>query len=247
MNSEKKVAIVIPIYKTELNEKDLLSLRSIENNSGGNEIVIIAPEGLAIHDVTLSKFSYEYFKKTYFKNQDTYSKLLLSCEFYERFYSKYSHILIVQLDALLLKCIDSEFEDYLAYDYVGAPWDIPILGYRVFFKGMTAVKKLLKPRELHVGNGGFSLRNVAACISLLRKYSFESKIWNTGEDVFFSYYGIEDKDFIIPDIEIARSFAIEKQVGDYLKKGVIPYGVHAYEKNPPEVILQLTEILSMTK
>lgn len=247
MSDKKKVAIVIPMYRSEFNENDLLSLRSIEKNKGGNDIVIVAPEGFSIQDTPITNYNYEYFDKLYFKSSSTYSKLLLNCAFYERFYPKYSHILIIQLDALLLKCIDAKFEEYLAYDYIGAPWNPPVRGYKVFFKGMSAIKRFLEPKELLVGNGGFSLRNVSAIIALLKKHAMASKIWNTGEDVFFSYYGLLDNNFKIPNKEVAHSFAIEKKIEEVYSEKFIQYGVHAFEKNPSKVIEQLTDIILKDK
>jgi hypothetical protein len=83
--------------------------------------------------------------------------LLLRPSFYSRF-RRYEYILIFQLDSLV-------FSDQLlmwchkGYDYIGAPWPQPPnipLEYQWY----------LGPERC--GNGGFSLRNVAAHIRTLR-------------------------------------------------------------------------------
>ncbi|WP_026653776.1 DUF5672 family protein [Butyrivibrio proteoclasticus] len=242
---DNKLVIVIPMYKSILSSNDMLSLRSIDKNKGDCDVIIVAPEGLSVESVPFEKYCYEYYDKSFFRSADTYSKLLMDKSFYERF-SKYSHILIIQLDALLLKKIDSNFDHYLKYDYIGAPWETPVCGYCCFFKGMSKIKKALKPKELCVGNGGFSLRNISACLALLEDHKYARKIWNTGEDVFFSYYGALEEYFLIPNKEIASSFAVENQIEVHIDSGDIPYGIHAFEKNARETIEELITISLMS-
>lgn len=73
-------------------------------------------------------------------NRGTYSALLKMPTFWEKF-KNWSHILIYQTDALIMRKID---DFYFDYDYIGAPWK-------------NHDKKWAK---YYGGNGGFSLRNV---------------------------------------------------------------------------------------
>ncbi len=79
-----------------------------------------------------------------------YNRLFLSRDFWEGLV-KYDRILIFQSDSEILR---SGIEEFLQYDYVGAPW-------KLNFRG---------------GNGGLSIRNPAAMIEALDKYK---KYWYT--------------------------------------------------------------------
>ena len=240
-NDRKKLCIVIPIYSGKLSHDDIICINLVIKNKGENDLIILAPYGLIIENMPIEEYKYEYFEKQYFRNADSYSRLLMNERFYKRFQNRYEYIFIIQLDALLLKPINDEFYNYFRYDYIGAPWEPPVIGYRCYFKGMSLIKKILKPRPLSVGNGGASLRNISACIDLIKKNLLAAAIWNTGEDVFFSYYGQISNTFKIAPKEIAYSFAMEQHVEEYMEKGIIPFAVHAYKKYYPEIVTQYKE------
>ena len=60
------------------------------------------------------------FENKNFTSRNSYSKLLLSSKFYERF-SDYDYMLIYQLDCLIFSNDLKKWTD-LNYDYIGAPW-----------------------------------------------------------------------------------------------------------------------------
>lgn len=94
------------------------------------------------------KFNYIPFDDKWFESVSTYSVFMLTKEFYEKFTS-YEFLLIYQLDAWVFR---NELEYWCAqgYDYLGAPW----------FKDATTMYS-------KAGNGGFSLRNVRACLDAI--------------------------------------------------------------------------------
>lgn len=122
---------------------------------------------------------------------DEYNSMCKSIPFWQSI--PYENILIFQTDSVLL---DGNLNQFLPYDYVGAPWnDFLVKGY-----GFT------QP----VGNGGLSLRRRTAMIGCLattasKLPSLRKAHW--GEDQFFSqhrYYKMN-----IPPKEIAGQFAVE--------------------------------------
>ena len=122
-NSQHLVKIVIPIYKTDLNVYETVSLNQVVDVLKNYTKIIIKPTNLdvkAILDKYDNQFDVQDFDDDYFTDLVGYNRLMLSPEFYGRFEdSKY--ILIYQLDAFV-------FRDELAYwcslnyDYIGAPW-----------------------------------------------------------------------------------------------------------------------------
>ena len=132
--------------------------------------------------------------------RETYSVMLKTPQFWENFMN-WSHVLIYQTDALILRKIDNKYFDY---DYVGAPW-----------------RALNGWCKYNGGNGGFSLRNINKMIEACEKYRNESKndIPNSNEDGYFCR--CDCLNFIDPpQTEFHLSFAMETI---YSNK---PIGVH---------------------
>jgi hypothetical protein len=138
---------------------------------------------------------------------EDYNKLLVSKEFYEKIPTEI--ILIFQTDTII--CEDSKLliNDYLKYDYVGAPWN---------------------HLEMKVGNGGLSLRRKSKMIEIIEKCEYKE---NTNEDLFFSdnceniYVNIplsdDAKHFSVETVYEKDSFGVHKpwrQLGDNLNKKI---------------------------
>ncbi|NBV06147.1 MAG: hypothetical protein EBS06_02790 [Proteobacteria bacterium] len=166
---KNKACIIIPVYKHISNKNEILSLVQGLKIFRKHPIFFICPESLDLSFT--SKFTdqdsiikLEMFEDGYFKNVNSYNKLLLSKKFYERF-SNYKFMMIYQLDAYV-------FEDQLDYwcnknfDFIGAPW------FKKF--DTTGREKEFIPVA---GNGGFSLRNISKINSLMKqKLSFNQMI-----------------------------------------------------------------------
>lgn len=90
-------------------------------------------------------------------------------------------ILIFQTDSILLR---NGIDEFLDFDYVGAPWR--------------------KPKEnQYVGNGGLSLRSKNVMIEICEKYKETEQIW---EDIYFVKH-LKGKG--VADVETAKRFSME--------------------------------------
>ena len=145
---------------------------------GTHPIVIVKPESLrldALLDRHPSLLS-ENFADEFFADPKGYNRLMLSRGFYDRF-AAYEYMLIHQLDAFVFS---DQLMDWCSrgYDYIGAPWLPPGQVPGWFGQTLIAVRRkchrfLNKKRRskepgtrpqftYSAGNGGFSLRRVAA-------------------------------------------------------------------------------------
>jgi hypothetical protein len=149
-----EVAVVVPFYKPRLNADEEVSLAHLEHYLGAYPRYLAAAETCG---VALDGFELKRFPDRYFATPITYSALLVTPAFYEAF-AEFRFVLIYQLDCLV-------FADRLlewcaqGYDYVGAPW---------FDGDFGAGFNVNLSEQPAVGNGGFSLRRVAAFREVLR-------------------------------------------------------------------------------
>jgi hypothetical protein len=129
--------------------------------------------------------------------ESEYNDLLCSPDFWKKIKScGAKHALIFQTDTLLLK---NDLDEFLKYDYVGAPWCIKWMGM------------------LEVGNGGLSLRNVDTMLEI-SKYCPRLQ-YQKNEDVYFCYWCIM-REFKIAPADVAKKFAVESVYYDS------PCGLH---------------------
>jgi hypothetical protein len=124
-----------------------------------------------LSDVHLIKYPYHNTTIT------DYNNLLKSEEFWNKIDSE--NILVFQTDSCILR---HGIDDFLLYDYIGAPWS------------------KLKEGEF-VGNGGFSLRKKSSMLDVIENQNTTQIL---AEDIFFSKY-IDNK----PSFEIAGNFSVE--------------------------------------
>jgi hypothetical protein len=113
-------------------------------------------------------------------NHITYSNLFLSTGFYN--YIPTETFLVFQTDSMILEKNKALINDFLKYDYVGAPW-----------------------KDGSVGNGGLSLRKKSKMLEILN-----SK-WprNGNEDIYFSYNIDKNIIYNLPDYNTAKMFSVE--------------------------------------
>ena len=126
-----------------------------------------------------------------------YNKIAKSREFWQSLQSK--KVLIFQTDSVILR---HGIEEYIKYDYVGAPWRI------------TSNEKIIKLRELGwlpipVGNGGFSLRNVDMMIDIIERAGANSPE-TENEDIFFAKHIQRIREAQVSSVEVAYEFCIEE-------------------------------------
>lgn len=210
-----QVVIVVPVYKKVLNNNEKVSLEQLFRLMSHYDICFVAPYGLKTEYLRLEKV--EYFSPDFFISTQSYNRLMLSKEFYERFH-KYTYMLLYQLDAFVFSDRLMEFVQ-MNYDYIGAPW----LG------GTTIIEKDIAI-VVYVGNGGFSLRNIPNTIKLLERKKEEIKFINYNEDAFFGKNGSEL--FRVAPMDVALAFSFEKEVKKCfsLCHNNLPMGCHAWEK-----------------
>ena len=220
--SSTKVAVVIPVYREEINELEKISLDRCRKILGRYPFVFVAPEG--------KNFSYfesgdmiANFPAEYFQSTQTYSLLLMSPQFYETF-SDFDYILIYQLDAFVFY---DALEDFcsLGYDYIGAPWP------RHAWQGKRY------PKTPRVGNGGFSLRKVKECHKLVANVDSSFPGWQkidarwVEDSLFASYSMAFEYDFKIAPVSVAELFAMDYFPDRHVKKiGGLPFGCHNWTK-----------------
>ena len=114
--------------------------------------------------------------------------------------------LVFQTDTLISPKYKHLINDFLKYDYVGAPWN------ETMMKDIINVYGGKDP----VGNGGLSLRKKSKMLKILNTYSTRHKDgWIINEDVFFSIHS-ENK----PSADEAKNFSIEQLYNDKA------FGVH---------------------
>ena len=158
------VTVVIPVYKSEPDVFELVSLSRAFEVFKDRVITLICPHSMDIDkyieilrglSVFHKNISVKKFNDFYFQSVNEYNTLMLTLEFYKQF-SDYNHILIYQTDAYV-------FRDELDYwvskdlDYIGSPLEDKSGHVNKFSNGFLNKG----------GNGGFSLRRVDSFIKVL--------------------------------------------------------------------------------
>ena len=212
---EKRVRVVIPVYKQNITAEERLSLESAHRYLKNYGITFLAPEDLNLDQAfqQIPEADECRMPKEYFDGFSGYNHLMLSKELYERF-SEYESILICQTDVLVL---EDRLESYLTlhYDYIGAP--MPHMGP-------------WSPK-LYTGNGGFSLRRVSSIIRFLTSHGNEIKNSKENEDVIFSNAGENyPNEFKTAPVNISAGFAFNMYHEKLfrLNGSRLPMAIHGY-------------------
>jgi hypothetical protein len=245
-SNEKLVKIIIPIYQTDLDKNESLSLAQCCSILHRYPIVIVKPESLDISDLCRQypQLGAESFPDDFFRDVESYNRLMLSPIFYERFLD-YKYILIYQLDAFVFRD-ELEFWCKRAYDYIGAPW-IPRKRFwkeiRDGFNHFIGKNRRVSQRTIYyrVGNGGFSLRRTRLFFQiadqeklLIQKYLQPvSQRKYTPEDVFWALEPRRQQyDFSSPGYKEALLFSFDKYPADcYQITKTIPFGCHGWSRS----------------
>lgn len=223
----QSAVVVIPIYKDKLSVEEEISLAQARKIWGTGKITFVAPQGFYPDYGGLSaSIRVEHFPAQYFTSVSAYSQLCLLGEFYNRF-SGYEYMLLYQLDAFVFANRLAEF-CALGVDYIGAPISRFYSSWHILLNAQ-------------VGNGGFSLRRIAAVRQILRYKEliikdYPLKEWLlANEDMFFAYCG-KKMYFQVADVKTALKFAVQDDVCNIYKRSSkkLPFGVHGWH-NCPEV------------
>jgi len=245
------VRVVIPIYKTVLDQTELLSLKRSIRILKKHPFTIVCPEGLDLASIKKHfenvRYQIKRFPPVFFKNIDGYNRLMLSRIFYDAFYDV-DYILICQTDVLVVRD-ELDFWCSTDFDYIGAPWlgssrnfwNIYLAEITNFLKRIIGKKEKRYDHLFKVGNGGFSLRKVKKHKVIVSKYSdlIDYYIQNCPvedyhiEDVFFSIKAPQlDPDFAIPEWKTALKFCIDRKpkLGMEFNQGKLPFAIHGFNK-----------------
>jgi hypothetical protein len=139
---------------------------------------------------------------------EIYNDLLKSSNFWATF-TKYEKVLFVQDDGMI--CKKGMENEFLKYDYVGAPW-----GRQWVSENPNKFIKENINKEM-VGNGGVSLRSVKVMKDMCEKYKYLTKqlhydkLQQQPEDVFFSYCCTKEKTEM-PTYDEAQKFSSEQVI-----------------------------------
>lgn len=255
---KKNLCVVIPIYKNDPTEVELLSIKRTGEVFGGKNVFFVSHPNIKKEKyAAFKKICWIYFEEKYFRSTLTYSKLLLSDRFYRKF-KNYKYMLIVQTDAYILgnTCQLKQIINK-NYDYWGAPWRNAYLLHpieMVYEKTATGVlsigiikKALIKrERECWVGNGGLSLRNIPKTRVLLFTKCIYVHFWDAAEDAFFAYHGRKNLiGFKVAPKDEAKRFALEQTAKAVMRKGIRPFGLHAWQKWYPEVMQDMPDEIAL--
>jgi hypothetical protein len=112
--------------------------------------------------------------------------------------------LTAQLDSALCAASPHKIDDYLAYDFVGAPWPH---NYPAHNPGC--------------GNGGLSLRRRSAMLRVLDHFKASGGPSESTEDLAFCE-GLKAVGAALPSHEVSRTFAVEME---YYEQ---PLGLHQH-------------------
>ena len=259
-----KAVVVVPLYRSEMAPFERASLCQCAKVFGGHRnIVFFAPESLEISAFLeiLPDAGVERFEDKYFKSVSSYSWLLLTPGFYQRF-QDYEYMLIYQLDAWVFRD-ELDYWCEKEYDYIGAPFVLK-WGHR---------------EKIIVGNGGFSLRRICSMLRVLEephKKMFPPELLKefflnhiacgryfrcflpllkmcgllpnsrghyleqirrekyNSEDMVFYFLSRQftDDGLTMPDIDEAACFSLDGAPERFFKK--LPFGCHAWMKADAE-------------
>lgn len=118
-----------------------------------------------------------------FENSAAYSSFVASREFLQQIPTE--TFLIAQTDSMINPKRAADIGKFLNYDYIGAPWPW---------------------HHLPVGNGGFSIRNKRAMLTVLDRFG---PLRGPYEDQFFCA-ALQQLKANLPTKEVAREFSVEQ-------------------------------------
>ncbi len=209
----EKVIILIPTHYNIFSENEKISVMQCRKVLSSYPIRFMIPETLAVeNDLVCDGIGVEKVPADWFGSFDRYNRTSVKREFYERFLD-YEYMMIYHLDAYVFSD-QMEYFCGLGYDYYGAPWlDGQLTGYG--------------KERVTVGNGGFALKKIRACLNMLDKKPF----CGNNEDLYWG--SCECDEFRVAPMDVALQFAFETDVrrcyliNDYK----LPFGCHAWWKH----------------
>ena len=141
-------------------------------------------------------------------NIGSYSKLMTAASFWNTVHA--DRVLVFQTDSVLCSLSQYTVDDFVQYDYIGAPFAIRWANF---------------PAWLESGNGGLSLRNVSLMRRIIDRHPYKGE----AEDFYFAsaIHDMQEKgESVVPaPLEVARAFAYESGPAP----ANMTFGVHRYD------------------
>ena len=241
-----KVKVVVPIYTSTLEGRDLRSFCHNAEMLNRYPMVLLAPETLNIDAITALAPQAEVVRVSDdwlgAKGIDGYNNMMMSKSFYQLF-ADCEYILICQTDAWIFR---DELEQWCdeGYDYVGAPWpmrrkySLPIVKQYLWLRRKFFRRKGRLLRQDYfdkVGNGGLSLRKVATFIKGCDTYADTIAEFKQHSGMLYYedwFWSLVPPDFHYPTLARALdfSFDIRPERCYELHKNKLPMGCHGWFK-----------------
>lgn len=155
--------------------------------------------------------------------QPQYSKLMLMPYFWENVLGE--NILIFQTDSILCGSSSKKIDDFLKFDYVGAPYDDHVVGcfvyrdasgYRAISERDIGLSDLIRTgateiqnHRTFVGNGGLSLRKRSKTLDVLLRFRISGSFLWFAEDDYYSCIAQDVRTgMVAADLESAKTFSV---------------------------------------
>lgn len=243
------VQIIIPIYRSELSEHEIRTLRHNVRILGASRILFLHPEGLTRLPALLDTEPFDSIGRMQVSDEWLgakngilgYNRMMMSEEFYTRFVGG-GYILICQTDAWIFR---DELDAWCAkgYDYIGGPYLRrpiynlpPIKQWLALRRACCDRSRILRQDGWgRVLNGGLSLRRIDAFRQACARHAdlierlgqVRSTVSN--EDWFWSLV----PDLYRPDTVEAARFSIDTHPARSMELlgGALPFGCHGWNKH----------------
>ncbi len=248
MESEIKphylVKVVMPIYREGLPDWELKALRNNVDKLSKYPILFLAPEGLDISrivnqfpSVSVCRVSTQWLGKE--RGIHGYNDMMMSESFYQLF-ADTSYILICHTDAWIFR---DELEQWcrMGYSVVAAPWvkkgvsRLPIVKTVATLWQRLFVSRARRRPNLDgkIGNGGLSLRAVAAFREACQEYADEVNLYKSHTEEAFNedlFWATIPTKFRYPEAKLAAHFAIDCKPSLCFKMNGnrLPMGCHGF-------------------
>ena len=236
------MVIATPIWRSRPTDSEIVFLRRTDRANREVDRWLCAPEGLDVdfYSQHFPEWRIQRYPERAFASVTAYSKWLTAPDFY-RSVDAYEFVTICQLDAVLIK--DVTGVDMFGMDYLGAPWLPPIRvltpGQRIYVASEQSGRQGLwwtryLGRSLGVGNGGLSIRRVAAHINAtewLTTHLPERYREHTLEDVLLCAFASRTSLRVAP-VDVAEQVFLETSAAALTSIPDI-YGFHALQRWNP--------------
>lgn len=160
---------------------------NVTSHVEGNKVVRELKRQKRLHSSSLEAAG---FREVLMADAQAYSRVLVSAHFWAMLRAQ--HVLVFQLDSVLCAMSPWKVQDFLEYDYIGAPWIDHFYG-------------------MDIGNGGLSLRKVKTMVDIIKTFPLEGRYEN--EDIYFArgIYDLAKRGYPvrIPPVHVASKFSFE--------------------------------------